>query len=140
MQIISNRTIHALLLIVGLLGLLSIYYFFNPTEHSFLPCPFKFATGYHCPGCGSQRAIHHLTHGNIAGAFSYNPLMVLSLPLIFYGLGTKLYNYIYRQSHRVTLFYSKVFIYGYFGIAIVYWIVRNFSMYPFNLLAPPETI
>lgn len=113
-------------------GFLLLFYFYNPSKSSFfLPCPFKLVSGYNCPGCGSQRAIHQLVHGNISGAFRLNPLMVLSLPLIFYGLGTKAHNYLYNSTVRFNLFYNKIFIYGYFSLAVVYWVVRNLSFYPF---------
>jgi hypothetical protein len=113
-------------------GVFLIYYFNNPSQNSlFLPCPFKLVSGYNCPGCGSQRAIHQLLHGQLAAAFKLNPLMVLSLPLIVYGLGTKVVNYIFETSYRVKLFYSNVFIFTYFAIAVIYWIVRNLSIYPF---------
>lgn len=62
--------------------------------------------------------------------------MVLSLPLIFYGLGLQVYNFIFETNFRVQLFYHKWFIYGYFGMVVLYWIVRNLPYYPFNLLAP----
>ncbi|RMA65861.1 DUF2752 domain-containing protein [Ulvibacter antarcticus] len=114
-----------------------LFFFFNPAEHSFfLPCPFKLITGYHCPGCGSQRALHQLFHGDISGAFGYNPLMVLSLPLIVGGFGIMAYNFLFDTSHRLQLFYSNTFIYLYFGVAVLYWIVRNIPFPPFSYLAP----
>ena len=133
----SNKLI-ILSLLVGLLGgVFFVYYSFNPSQHSFfLPCPFKSITGYHCPGCGSQRAIHQLAHGNIIGAFGYNSLMVLSMPLLFYGFGIKIWNYLFASQKRAELFYSPFFIYGYFGIVLIYWVVRNLPFAPFNLLAP----
>ncbi|WP_394340206.1 DUF2752 domain-containing protein [Marinirhabdus gelatinilytica] len=117
--------------------LLLVYFSFNPTQYSFfLSCPFKSLTGYHCAGCGSQRAIHHLLHLNLYTAFRLNPFMVLSLPLVMYGLGTKIYNYIFQQSHRVQLFYKPWFIYGYFAVALIYWVLRNIPVAPFHYLAP----
>ncbi len=139
MQPIYNRLGLVLLGTLGIAGIVLLFFMFNPSNHSFfLPCPFKYTTGYHCPGCGSQRALHQLFHGDLIAAFRLNPLMLLSLPLIIYGFGTKLYNYILERSHRVTIFYNKFFIFGYFGIAILYWIIRNIPVYPFNLLAPTE--
>ena len=135
----SKKIFKVTLIVVILGGLFSLYHFFNPATHSyFIPCPFNYLTGYHCPGCGSQRAIHQLLHLNVLAAFRLNPLMVLSLPLIIYGLGINAWNYIFDTQHSIKLFYNEIFIYGYFGIAILYWIVRNLSYYPFNLLAPTE--
>ena len=41
------------------------------------PCVFRLLTGWHCPGCGSLRALHALTDGNVVLAWSMNPLLVL---------------------------------------------------------------
>jgi hypothetical protein len=66
---------------VGLIAALILYQF-NPTEHDFYPtCQFHNLTGLLCPGCGSLRALHNLTHGEIATAFHCNPLLVVLLPL-----------------------------------------------------------
>ncbi|RKV71031.1 MAG: DUF2752 domain-containing protein [Alloprevotella sp.] len=49
---------------------------------------FRSATGYSCPGCGAQRAIHSLLHGHFAEAISYNyflPFVAVFL-LVFQGL------------------------------------------------------
>jgi hypothetical protein len=118
------------LLCMGIVGLLALYYLFDPAHSGFLPCPFKHLTGYNCPGCGSQRAIHQLLHGDFIAAFSFNPMLILSLPIIGYGLGVKLWNYIFKAQQRVAFFYKPKFIYGYFGIVLLYWLVRNLSIYP----------
>lgn len=119
-------------------GFVFIYYFFNPATTFFIPCPFHYTTGLFCPGCGSQRAIHLLLHGNVFGAFRFNPLMVLTLPLLVYGLGITVANWVFGTRYRFMLFYSKLFVFGYFGLAILYWVVRNLPFYPFNLLAPAQ--
>jgi hypothetical protein len=126
----SKKLLKITLLFVLIGGGFLLFYLFDPSQHSFfLPCPFNYMTGYQCPGCGSQRAIHQLLHGNVGAAFNLNPLLIVSLPLILYGIGTKIWNYIYNTSHRVTLFYSNIFIYGYFAIAIIYWVLRNLSFW-----------
>ena len=134
---VSNKLLKGALVVLGLGGVFFIYFRFNPSEHSFfLPCPLQYATGIHCPGCGSQRAIHQLLHGDIITAFWINPLLVLTLPILFYAFGLKAYNFIFDTQHRVGFFYSKYFIYGYFSIAIIFWILRNLPWPPFDLLSP----
>ena len=129
----SKKLIKIALIVLVLGGFFFIYRYYNPSNHSFfVPCPFKYATGYLCPGCGSQRAIHQLLHLNILGALRLNPFMVLSLPIIIYGLGITAWNFIFETQYRFNLFYSKVFIYGYFGFAVLYWVLRNLPYYPFN--------
>ncbi|MBG42959.1 MAG: hypothetical protein CL530_03225 [Aequorivita sp.] len=134
----DTNKIWKLALIVTLFGgFFLIYFFYNPSENSFfIPCPFHYITGFFCPGCGSQRAIHLLLHGDLVGAFRFNPLMVLTLPILIYGLGITIANWFFGTKHRFMLFYSKLFIFGYFGFVILYWILRNLPFYPFNLLAP----
>ena len=56
-------------------------YFLDPVKYVLMPkCPFKMLTGLSCPGCGIQRAIHALLHGDVAGAVKYNFFLVYSGP------------------------------------------------------------
>lgn len=45
-------------------------------------CPWLLLTGTWCPGCGSLRAVHELTDGDVASAASSNLLLVLALPVV----------------------------------------------------------
>lgn len=67
---------------VALLVLVTVYFTFDPSTVRFPRCPFLVLTGWRCPGCGSQRAIHALLHGDIAAAWRFNAALVSSLPLI----------------------------------------------------------
>jgi hypothetical protein len=59
-----------------------VLYVFDPETAGFYPvCALHQVTGLQCPGCGSLRALHQLTHGNIAGAWHFNPLLVTCMPL-----------------------------------------------------------
>lgn len=49
---------------------------------AFPKCPFLLLTGLKCPGCGSQRVVHALLHGDLAAAWGYNALLVAALPVI----------------------------------------------------------
>lgn len=44
-------------------------------------CPFRLGTGLDCPGCGTLRAVHALTEGDVVGALSSNLLTVALLLL-----------------------------------------------------------
>ena len=72
------------LLWIGLTIIAALTLFcFDPNRYHFYPvCVFHQTTGLLCPGCGSLRALYHLLHGRIAVAWRFNPLLVLSLPLI----------------------------------------------------------
>ncbi len=44
---------------------------------SLFACPFRAATHLPCPGCGCTRAFHFAVRGQLAAAFSFNPLGAL---------------------------------------------------------------
>ena len=74
-----------LLVVAGLVMLVLgfIYYALDPsTSDAFPRCSFLSLTGYKCPGCGIQRAIHALLHGDVAGAFRYNAFLMVAIPWI----------------------------------------------------------
>lgn len=61
-----------------------IYYSFDPTIVKWMPkCPFQLLTGFDCPACGNQRALHALLHGRVLEAFLFNPFLFISLPYLF---------------------------------------------------------
>ncbi len=71
------------LLTVFLAAGLLVFYLFDPaTSNAFWVCPFHRLTGWYCPGCGGQRALHELLHGHFTAALRFNPFAVLVfLPL-----------------------------------------------------------
>jgi len=52
------------------------------TAGSYGVCPLYALTGLWCPACGGLRATHDLAHGDVAGAWSMNPLWVLAIPVV----------------------------------------------------------
>ncbi len=71
------------LLVAGLLG---VYFFLDPEHHFFPKCPFLWLTSWKCPGCGAQRAVHQLLHGNVLEAIRVNFLFVTAFPYVIFGL------------------------------------------------------
>jgi hypothetical protein len=54
----------------------------SPEQPGHYPrCPFRALTGLYCPGCGSLRALHDLTHGHVLAALEHNALFVAVLPV-----------------------------------------------------------
>ncbi len=47
-----------------------------------LPCPFLALTGWQCPLCGCTRMGAALLHGDLTGAFAYNPLALSALMVL----------------------------------------------------------
>lgn len=58
-----------------------VLYCFDPMQASFYPrCPSKLLTGCDCPGCGTLRALHALSHGDISAAWHFNAALFFALP------------------------------------------------------------
>ncbi|MEM1270022.1 MAG: DUF2752 domain-containing protein [Bacteroidota bacterium] len=71
---------------VALLGA-GVYFWLDPAASGLFPkCPVWLSTGWFCPGCGTQRAVHALLHGRILEALSFNLFAVLALPYLAVGL------------------------------------------------------
>lgn len=59
-------------------------YVFPPAQYGFYPrCPFYTYAHFLCPGCGGTRALYEMLHGNMAGAWHYNALLTVLVPLSF---------------------------------------------------------
>ncbi|RRO19704.1 DUF2752 domain-containing protein [Flavobacteriaceae bacterium 14752] len=121
--------------LVGLL-LLWMYYSINPSGQSFIPkCPFHSITGYHCPGCGSQRALHDFLHGRIIEGFQHNVLIGLGLLVMFYKIFLWIRSYSYPQKTNNLLYHPKT-AWVILVLVLGFWILRNIPFSPFNILAP----
>ena len=82
-----RRRVGLILIVILLAGIAVVYKYLDPSVVPIFPrCPFRLLTGYLCPGCGSQRAIHHLLNLDLPGAWRMNPLLVIALPYLLLGL------------------------------------------------------
>lgn len=104
--------------------LLLIYYLFDPMEVSiFPPCPSHLLTGYDCPGCGTQRALHAFLHGDIQGVIRYNAMLLIGVPLVLAIYASTLFRKRYPRFHR---FMHSNYIIAFAAAITVFWtIYRN---------------
>lgn len=56
------------------------YYKVNPDSADMPHCAFRAMTGYDCPGCGFQRALHAALHGDFGSAWHYNAFAFFAVP------------------------------------------------------------
>lgn len=90
---------------------------FDPTEAPAPQCLFRRLTGWDCPGCGTQRAVHALMHGHVAEAWRFNAFLFFAVPLIaLYALAPK------RWSKVI---YSPYATLGIACAIVLWWIGRN---------------
>ncbi len=99
----------------------------DPNQSGHYPtCPFLFITGYYCPGCGSLRAVHALTHGDIGAAVGLNVLTVVGIVAATVVWGRwMLRSWRGQPRTRVAPAWT---IYLVLGVVVVFWIVRNLTM------------
>ncbi len=130
----KNALLTAMLAAVGAAsGMLRV---FDPaTAGIFPPCPVHYLTGWYCPGCGSLRAIHQLLHGDLRAAWSLNPLTVILLPFLAYGLASLALSE-FRGRGLPQPFVRANWIRALCASILLFGIVRNLPLHPFNLLAP----
>lgn len=102
-------------------GAVTLCAVFDPETHPAPKCIFKSLTGWDCPGCGTQRAIHAMASGDISAAWNFNPMLFFAIPLVilyfiseYKGQG-RLYGILH---HWITAMTIAVLI-------IFWWIGRN---------------
>jgi hypothetical protein len=126
-----NRPLTVVLVWLTLAAGFVYIYIFEPGKTGFFPgCPFRAVTGFACPGCGGTRGMHSLLHGDVVGAFEFNPLFVISIPFLVYAL----VRYSKATIHGRAVKGNQVppaFLYVLFAVILSFWIFRNTPWYPF---------
>ncbi len=123
-----KRFLKPAIIIVAGLCLVLLYYFTDPANSEwaryFPKCVWKALTGYDCPGCGLQRALHAMLTGDMKTMFWTNPFLVIFTPYfvaIFYAyispdkFAQRIKPYLY---HNITI---AIFL----AIYVIWWVVRN---------------
>ncbi len=113
---------------LALLGLLTFYKFVSPelAPTYFPKCPFRQYTGLQCPGCGSQRALHHLLNLRIGAAFALNPLLVLSIPYLLLGFWIDAMRPLKGRWLVIrNLLYGHTAILVSLAVVLLFWVGRN---------------
>lgn len=96
-----------------------VYYNIDPSAYEWVPkCPFFSLTGYKCPGCGTQRAIHEFLHGNLVDGFKYNPLL---LPAGAYLITLECA----RHTKFMEILTGKIASRSILLVIFLYWLLRN---------------
>jgi hypothetical protein len=124
------------LLTLAALPCLAYLYLRDPAEPGvFPPCPFLALSGYHCPGCGTLRALHQLLNGNLIVALGLNPLTILSLPFIAYALLATASLAIWGRR-LPSRFIPAGWLWALLATVVLFWVLRNLPVFPFTWLAP----
>ena len=95
------------------IGVAILYRFDPATAHFYPRCVFHALTGLQCPGCGTTRALHHLLHGDVAGAFHLNAMLFVAVPFGAVASASRRF-----ATHPLTGW-------GALAVTVVWWIARN---------------
>lgn len=114
---------YLLLGIIAVIAIVALYYAFDPERHPFPRCLFKQLTGWDCAGCGSQRMLHALLHGDFALAWHYNAGIVVGMPILMTMLIASLWRDKMPQLYSIINSRPVIIL---ISIAIfAWWILRN---------------
>jgi len=105
----------------------------NAAGSPFPGCMFHAFTGWYCIGCGVTRALHALVHGDVARAFSMNPLAMSMLAIAPLLAGWQM-GWQPRWMRPLIAVVSEPRFW--LVLLPVYWVARNLPWFPFTLLAP----
>jgi len=101
-----------------------VYFAFDPSQAGFFPrCTFLTLTGYKCPGCGSQRALHALLHGDIAAAWQHNAALLVAIPVVAVYLVGELKRTTWPRFYRAIS--HPWLVYTILAAIILWWVGRN---------------
>src|SRR6476619_3340596 len=135
---VKQKQIAQIIIVSAAASALALLYFFvYPVYGKYFPkCIFYTFTGLYCLGCGSQRAVVALLHGNVLAALSNNLLAVTALPFLTYSFIIFCLNTIAKKHFKVKIFYSPAFTRVVLILVIIFGIARNIPFYPFTLIVP----
>lgn len=110
--------------LVLVLIILCIYFYFDPNGRFFPQCPFLSLTGLECPGCGTQRAVHAVLHGDIGAVWQLNAALFVFVPLLILLFVAEVLGH-QRIPRLYDALNSRYMIWATATFIIVWWAVRN---------------
>ena len=118
-----------MLLIIVVAGVLGLYALFDPATSIMAPkCLMKMLTGYDCPSCGGQRALHALLNGEISKAFWLNPFLFVGVPYLFAVAYSAFSKSAIAQRIAPIVRHPRS-VGSYLILYFAWWIIRNTSLW-----------
>jgi hypothetical protein len=122
----KNNIFWLVLFLLLMVGGIVVYTLFDPNKSVWMPkCPFRLLTGWNCPACGLQRALHALLHGKFAEALSYNYFFVVSIPYVIALFVAEALKRIPRGDNFIRAVEHPVLARMYIILFIAWGIIRN---------------
>lgn len=111
-----------------------------PVPGSWYPsCPTRTLLGLHCPGCGTTRACGALAHGDVAGAWRFNPALVLvGLPLLGWLVVSAIAALVTGRWLRAPIALPPRAGWWIAALLIAYMVLRNVPVQSLDWMRPPD--
>lgn len=127
----SKTTKTVLVVTIVVVGLIILYGIFDPATSIVAPkCIFKTLTGYDCPSCGGQRALHAVLNGHWGEAFMLNPFLFFAIPFLIVIAYSSFSKSKFAQRLK-PIVQSSTAIGIYLFLYIGWWILRNTSLWSY---------
>lgn len=118
-------------IIILLAVVIPIYYWFDPSQYDFMPkCVFKTLLHIECPGCGFQRALHALLHGDIRASLAFNPFLIVSIPILIIACTNELiitHSQTTARTFRLIKI-NKWILHVYIVLFLAWFVIRNINI------------
>lgn len=103
-----------------------VLYWLDPAQYVFMPkCIFRMLTGWDCPGCGLQRAVHALLHGRFWEAVQYNYFLLLGIPYVLAVMYMEWFTSGEKHLRLRRVLYHRYVLYAYVMLYLAWWVLRN---------------
>lgn len=113
-------------LVIPVIGLYYYYQFFGSNNNVGVICTFYKETGWLCPGCGGQRALQALLHGNVLEALQYNGMIIIYFPLLAFMCIALVEVYIVKNSGFLAKYaLPNWFAYFFIAAILIFFVLRN---------------
>lgn len=86
-----------------------------------IPCPIRLVTGFKCPGCGITHMLASLLRGNLRGAWTSNPFLLVTSPVLLYLVFREVRKPETPRGRRTV----KVILYTYITALVIFGVLRN---------------
>lgn len=118
-----RKKLMAVAVLAAVAAICVYYYAVDPAQGRAPRCMLRLLTGYDCPGCGSQRALHALLHGRPAEAWAFNPAVFFAVPLAAAYFAVDV-----LPARLQRLLRHPAFILGIAVAIVAWWVLRNLPL------------
>lgn len=108
----------------GIVGIGLCYAVFVHVTGLYLPCPFRLATGFLCPGCGISHLCMALLRLDIRSAFDANAAVLCLSPGLLLVFGCREWGYI-KTGRRELSGWQRGFVWAAIVLLLIFGVLRN---------------